>query len=161
MMLGARSLSATSPHIWRCSGCDFVVYRTRIGIFGRPALEDSSPPHWRIEGSVIIVKGRIDVIEEIPNYTGSSSQLWGSFQTAQRREVTQRTMSNNNTAYLIFWHMPMQHETKRHQDPWQVWGRKYKQSQKAQSGLRITARPYIYKTAAKGGAEKWYGQERR
>lgn len=129
--LGARSLAASSPHIWRCSGCDFVVYGTHIGIFGRPALEDSSPPHWRIKGSMIIVKGGIDVTEEIPHYRQPNLALRFFSENLGKGSNLKRTMSNNNTAYLIFWHMPVQHETERHQDPWQVWGRKYKQSQKA------------------------------
>lgn len=72
LLFGDRSLTVSSPHIWRRSGCDFVIYRARISIFGGPAFEDSSPPHWRIKGSVVIVKGGIDVIKEIPHYTGSS-----------------------------------------------------------------------------------------
>ncbi len=69
-------------------------------------------------------------------------------------------MSNNDAADLIFWHISMQHETKRHQDPRQIGGRKDEQPQKAQPSFRVAAGPDINQTAAERRAKKWYGEER-
>ena len=59
----------TLSYIWRGGGGDFVVDGGGAGI-GRDGstLEDSSPPHGRVEGTLVFVEGRVNIAEKVPYY---------------------------------------------------------------------------------------------
>lgn len=108
------------------------------------------------------MQGRIDVAEEIPNYTGVASVStrnyslnWHNQTNKDSKENKARTMPYNNTTYLILRHAPMQNKAKRHQNPRQIRGGEDQQAEEAEAGLRIAAGPDINQTATEGRAEKW------
>lgn len=146
---------------------NIVIDRLRAGIYCSP-LEYTPPPRRRVERSLAVVQGRIDVAKEIPNYTlfvstGRHSQWFRSRDQikCQFQGDDARTMPNDNTTNLILGHAAMQHQTKRHQHPRQVRRREDQQAEEAQTGLGIAAGPDVDQAAAEGRAEERDGKQGR
>lgn len=59
----------TLSHIWRRGGGNFVVDGGGACV-GRDGstLEDSSPPHGWVEGALVLVQRRVNVVEKVPYY---------------------------------------------------------------------------------------------
>ena len=49
-------------------GSNVVIDRLHVGLH-RPTLEDAPPPQGRVQRSLPIMQRRINVAEEVPNYT--------------------------------------------------------------------------------------------
>lgn len=68
-------------------------------------------------------------------------------------------MTDDDAAYFVLGHTAVQHQTKGHQDPWEIRGREYQEAQEAEPRFRVAARPDIDKATAQGGAEERDGEE--
>ena len=152
-----------SPDLRGGRGGNVVIYWLCPGIH-RPAFEDASPPRGRIERSLAIVQGRIDVTKKIPNYVAFVSICIGVALVKKTRikvhEGEARTMSNNHSTNLILGHAAVQDQTKRHQNPGQIWRGEDQQAEEAQASLWVAAGPDVDQAAAEGGAEERNGKQR-
>lgn len=131
-----------------------------MGIFGGGStLEDPAPPLGGVEGSLVVVEGGIDVAEEIP-------YCEGGFLVRGREEYGVcvgrrggRTMTDDDATDLVFRYRAMQHQTKRHQNPGEIGRSEDEETEEAQSGFGVAARPDVDEAAAEGGAEEGDGEE--
>lgn len=68
-------------------------------------------------------------------------------------------MTDDDATDLVFGYRAMQHQTKRHQNPGEIGCGEDEETEEAQSGFGVAARPDVDEAAAEGGAEEGDGEE--
>jgi len=114
-----------------------IVVHSAIGFLARSSLKYPPPPSRRVQGSRVVVKRWIYIIEKVPR------------------------VSNHHSHNLVSWYIPVHHKTESHQNPRKVWCRKHHETEEAQPSVRVSPRPDIHKCRGQRRTEKRHGDERR
>ena len=99
-----------------------VVWLVRLG----PSFKYPSPPHRRVKWFMTIMQGWINISKEVPY------------------------MANDNAAYFILRYSSMYNKAESHQHPRKIRSSENQKTQETESGLWISAAPYIHQAGGKG-----------